>query len=343
MLLKRLTEAMGVSGNEKEVRNIILEEIKDHIDEYEIDPIGNLIVRKKSSKKDARKILLAAHMDEVGLLVKDIDSQGLVKFMTVGGLDKRVLVSKAVYIGEDRVLGVIGAKPIHLQKPNERKNSLDIDELYIDIGATCKEDAMKYINIGDYAMFHSEYREFGDDLVKAKALDDRVGCNILIDLIKNLDNDNIDFYAAFTVMEEIGLRGAGPAAHKVNPDFALIIEGTLCYEETDLDEHLIPTRLGQGPAISLIDRTTIYDGEIVRKVAELAENNVLPYQFRKTAMGGNDSGEIHTSRSGCKTITISVPCRYIHSPTSVMNKTDYKNTYELTKKIVNEFSKGEII
>ena len=340
MLLKQLTEASGVSGNEKEVRNLIISEIKDYVDTIKVDSIGNLIAYKKGSTDSTKTLMVTAHMDEIGLIVKDIDSSGLLKFLTVGGIDKRILVSKAVTIGDKKIKGIIGAKPIHLQKKSESKSALEIDDLYIDIGASSKEDAESVVEIGDYVSFHSSYIEFGNNLVKAKALDNRVGCSILIDLIKEMKD--VNFYAVFTVMEEVGLVGAGPAAYEINPDIAIILEGTVCYEMPKLETHLIPTSLGNGPAISLIDRSTIYNPKFRNKVVEIAEKNKIPYQHRKTSMGGNDSGKIHTSKTGCLTTTISVPCRYIHSPVSVMSLEDYNNTYKLAKALITSFHKEEL-
>ena len=251
MLLKKLTEASGVSGNEKEVRDIIISEIKDYTDSIKIDALGNIIAFKKG-KDTGKKIMLAAHMDEVGLIITEINDMGLLKFITVGGIDKRILVSKEVLVGEKKLSGVIGAKPIHLQKKDERINAIQINDLYIDIGAKNKEDAEKHVNIGDYVIFDTKYEEFGHSFVKAKALDDRVGCAVLINMIKEISN--ISFYAVFTVMEEVGLVGAGPAAFSVEPDISIIIEGTVCYEMPKLDTHLVPTSINKGPAISLMDR-----------------------------------------------------------------------------------------
>ncbi|MDY0234502.1 MAG: M42 family metallopeptidase [Gudongella sp.] len=338
MLLKKLTEASGLSGNEKEVRDIIINEIKAYVDDIKTDKIGNLIVHKKG-KNAGKKLMIAAHMDEIGLLVKDIDSKGLLKFMTVGGIDKRILVSKVVYVGEKKIPGVIGAKPIHLQKKDESSKVLDLDELYIDIGAKSLEDAEKYVKVGDYVSFATEYEEFGDGFIKTKAIDDRVGCALLIDLIKS-DLD-VEFYGAFTVMEEVGLVGAGPAAYSIEPDYALILEGTLCYEMPELESHLIPTKLGGGPAISIIDRTTIYNAPFREWIVKIAEKNNIPFQYRKTNMGGNDSGRIHTSGAGCITAGISVPTRYIHSPSSVMSKKDYDNSLVLLRAILEEYKEGK--
>lgn len=339
MLLKKLTEASGLSGNEKDVRDIIINEVRDYVDDIRTDKIGNLIVYKKGKKLEGKKLMIAAHMDEIGLLVKDIDSKGLLKFMTVGGIDKRILVSKVVNIGDKKIPGVIGAKPIHLQKKDESSKVLDLDELYIDIGAKSKEDAQNHVAIGDYVSFATEYEEFGDGHIKTKAIDDRVGCALLIELIKS-DLD-VEFYGAFTVMEEVGLVGAGPVAYWIKPDYALILEGTLCYEMPELESHLIPTKLGEGPAISVIDRTTIYDSSFRNWIVKIAEKHNIPYQYRKTNMGGTDSGKIHTSGSGCITAGISVPTRYIHSPSSVICKKDYDNTLALLESILQEYKGGK--
>ncbi len=337
MLLKKLTEASGVSGNEYEVREIIIGEIKDCVDEIRVDKIGNIIAYKKG-KINTPKLMVTAHLDEVGLIITDIKDSGLLKFITVGGIDKRILVSKSVKVGKDNIPGVIGAKPIHLQKREEWEKALDINQLYIDIGVTNKEEAEKLVSIGDYVTFNSECLEFGNNLIKAKALDNRVGCSLLVDLLK--EESTFSFYGVFTVMEEIGLRGAGPAAYSVEPDISIILEGTLCSDMPKAEVHEVSTSLGKGPAISLMDRTTIYDIKLREKIVAIAENNNIPYQYRKTTFGGNDSGKIHLEKSGSITTTISVPCRYIHSPVSVMSKEDYENTFKLLKAILREMEEG---
>lgn len=337
MLLKKLTEANGVSGNEKEVRDIIIEEIKDYVDDIKVDRIGNIIAYKKGTI-ETPKVMIAAHMDEVGLIVTKINKSGLISFKPVGGLDQRILVSKAVKIGKDRISGVIGAKPIHLQKSHERSKALNYNQLYIDIGSKSSEHTEKIVQIGDYIAFDSEYVEFGDNLVKAKALDDRVGCSILIDLLKT--DTKISIYAAFTVMEEVGLVGAGPAAYEIDPDVGIVLEGTTCADATDVESHLQSTNVGKGPAISLMDRTTIFNKKFRNIIVDVAKENSIPYQFRRSSVGGNDSGRIHIAKEGAITTTLSVPCRYIHSPISVMSKDDYENTGKLLKKVINKIEEG---
>ncbi|SCG83362.1 endoglucanase [Proteiniborus sp. DW1] len=337
MLLKRLTEARGVSGNEKEVREIIINEIKDYVDDIHIDRIGNIIAYKKG-EIDTPRLMIAAHMDEVGLMITKIEDSGLLKFTCVGGIDQRVLVSKPVLVGNKKVNGVIGSKPIHMQKKTEWKKALDYKELYIDIGASSKEEAEKLVTVGEYASFLSDYVEFGDNLVKAKALDDRVGCNILIDLLKT--NRKLSIYGVFTVMEEIGLVGAGPAAYNIEPDIGIILEGTTCSDVPGLEEHLQATELGKGPAISIMDRTTIFNKDLRKMIIDIAKKNDIPYQLRRTTFGGNDSGKIHLAKQGAITATISVPCRYIHSPISVMSKSDYDNAKRLLNLFIDNLEKG---
>ncbi|MBM7614102.1 M42 family metallopeptidase [Alkaliphilus hydrothermalis] len=340
MLLEKLVNASGVSGNEKEVRKIILEELKGYVDEIKVDRMGNIIA-KKNGKKDQPHVVLAAHMDEVGLMVKGIDSAGLIKFAPVGGVDARILVSKVVFVGPDKVPGVIGAKAIHMQKPEERKKALSIDDLYIDIGCKKQEETEKYVSVGDYIVFDGRYTEFGKNRVKAKALDDRVGCAIMIDILK-MDLP-VTVTGTFTVQEEIGLRGAAVAANQVNADLAIILEGTTCSDVSDVEPHLQVTELDKGPAISLMDNTSIYNRKWVDSLVRTAKENNIPWQYRRTTFGGNDAGRFHLAKSGTPCVSLAVACRYIHSPVSVMSKDDFKNTKELVIKYLEKMSKGGLL
>ncbi|WP_053955193.1 M42 family metallopeptidase [Inediibacterium massiliense] len=340
MLLKKLSESCGVSGNEKEVRDIILEEVKPYVDDIIIDPIGNLIVTKKG-KENFPSIMVSAHMDEVGLMVKSINDQGFIKFLPVGGIDDRILVSKVVQIGKEKIKGVIGAKAIHLQKPDERKKALKHDQLYIDIGANSKEEAEKLVSIGDYISFCSDYIEFGENLIKAKALDDRVGCAMIIHLLKN--NYDYTIHALFAVQEEVGLRGAKVAAYRLNPDLSIVLEATTCHDLTDVDAPHFATRLGEGPALSIADMGTYYHKGLVKKMMEIANKNNIPIQLKQTTKGGNDAGAIHISREGIPTLALSIPCRYIHSPICVIHKNDYENMLNLVDLFLKNVKKEEII
>ncbi|MCX7884689.1 MAG: M42 family metallopeptidase [Caloramator sp.] len=325
-MLKEYATAFGVSGCEGEIRSIIKNGVEG-IGDISIDKIGNLIVHKKGNGK---KVMLAAHMDEVGFIVTDILNDGRIKFAPVGGIDTRILPSKRVIFGRSNLKGVIGAKPIHLQPLDERKKPFSLKDLFIDIGAQSLEEASKFIRIGDYAVFESEYIEL-DEVIKCKALDDRVGCALIYEALK--DNYKFDLYAAFTVQEEVGLRGAEVAAKYVMPEIAIILEGTTCADIAKEERDFVTT-LGGGPAISIMDRTSTANINLMKRIVEIAKNNNIPFQYRKGNVGGNDAGIIHKTGTGCITATISVPTRYIHSPVSMINKKDFENTLKLLKLVL---------
>jgi endoglucanase len=337
MLLKKLTEAAGVSSREKEVREIIKEELADDVDQLKTDTLGNLIAVQKGNK-DKPKVMLAAHMDEIGLMVTDITSDGLLSFKPVGSIDKRMLVSKKVMVGTDKVTGIIGAKAIHLQKPQERKNILDYKQLYIDIGAKNKEDAKKSVTIGDMATFKTDYSQLGANTAKAKAVDDRIGCATLIQILKN-DYD-FPLYGVFTVQEEVGARGATAVSYDINPDLAIVLEGTTASDVPDSEEQSYSTSLGAGPALTMRDSTMIANKDLVQEIIRIANKADIAYQFRKSTRAGTDGGAIHLTKEGIPTATISVPCRYIHAPASVINLNDYQNTINLVDQFCQEVTTG---
>lgn len=324
MLLKYLSELNGTSGVEKDIRQALRQELEPFVDSIVTDKIGNLIAQKKCPVIRP-KVMLAAHMDEVALMIMEITSEGLLKFRPVGGIDPRILVSKPVKIGS--LVGVIGAKAIHLQKPKERQHALKMDQLYIDIGAKSKEEAGKYVQIGEYAYFLTETETLGEGYLKGKAFDNRVGCTVLCEILKN--DYNLDLVGVFTVQEEVGLRGAKVAAYHVQPDFAIVLEGTVAADMMHLEEDAWVTELGKGPALSIMDHTTLYNPKLLEQVATLAKKNDLPLQFRRGNSGGNDAGKIHISREGIPTIAISIPCRYIHSTASILSENDVENTIRL--------------
>jgi putative aminopeptidase FrvX len=328
VLLKKLTEACGAPGQEGEVRDLIRSEIEPYVDEIRTDALGNLIAVKNPSAAGP-KVMLAAHMDEVALMILGIEKNGYLRFRPIGGIDPRVLVAKTVLIGEKKIPGVIGSKPIHLQKPEERQRPMGIDELLIDIGAKNQDEAEKLVKLGDCAYFATKYEEFGQDKVKAKALDDRVGCALLIEILK--ENYEFPLYGVFTVQEEVGLRGAGVAAYQVQPDVALVLEGTTASDVPGTGTHLHATSVGKGPALTVMDRTVIPHPSLVRELIDLAEQHSIPYQIRRTNTGGTDAGQIQLTAGGTKAAVIAVPCRYIHSAASVMSKQDFESALKLAK------------
>lgn len=325
-MLKKLTEAFGVSGFENQVRDIIYEEIKDFCDSIKIDSMGNLRAYKKAKggSGTAKKVLLSAHMDEVGFIVTDITEDGYIKFASVGGIEAKLMLSQKVRI--NGINGVIALKAVHLSTAEEREMLVKEDQLYIDIGAKDKKSAKALVRKGDYAVFDSDYVEFGD-YVKAKALDDRVGCAALVEALKK--DWNVDLYCNFTVQEELGLRGAKPATKGINPDFALVLEGTVCNDLVGIPTHLRVTKSGNGPAISVLDSASKADEGLIKLLEKSATKHGVPYQYKAETAGGNDAGAICITDGGIKTASVSVPCKYIHSPVSMMNKTDFENYKKL--------------
>lgn len=335
MILKDLTELNGVSGNEDPVRDYIKNIVKQYTDDVTVDKVGNLIAFKKGTSSQY-KIMLSAHMDEVGFIVTGYGDSGTIKFKPVGGMDERILPGKKVLVGNKGIPGVIGCKPLHLQEKEERNNNIRLKSLYIDIGAEKKEAAEKLVPLGETIAFSSEYYELGEDCIKAKALDDRVGCAALIEALK--ESYTFDLYACFTVQEEIGLRGSEVAAYTVKPDLALILEGTTCSDVPGVEKYDYSTILGGGAAITMMDRTAYADKNLVGFIYNLAKKSNVPVQFKQTTTGGNDAGKIQRSTKGVKVAAISVPCRYIHSPVSVMSKRDFESYISLLKLVLNEFS-----
>lgn len=332
-LLKRLTAARGVSGNEDQVRQLVIDEITPLADKVYVDRMGSVIGFKKGTCSD-RKVMLCAHMDEVGFIITKIEDNGMLKFETVGSIDSRILPSKRVRIGEKAIPGVLGIKAIHLQEPSERKNAVKSNQMYIDIGAKDGDEAQKLVKLGDYATFDSDPIYFGDNKIKSKALDDRVGCLTLIEALK--ESCPYDLYACFTVQEEVGLRGARVAAYHIEPDIGLVIEGTTCSNVPGVEPHMHSTRMGEGPAISIADLASYSNKRMVSFLIERAKDAGIPFQVKEGITGGNDAGELQRTREGAMTAVISVPCRYIHSPSSVADLNDIENTIRLVK----EFLKG---
>ncbi len=326
MDIKTLTSLSGVSGNEYEIRTAIMAELESLGISYECDVLGNVIAKRGTR---GPKVLVDAHMDEVGLIITHIEKNGFLRFAPVGGIDPRVLVSKRVLVGAKKVPGVIGAKAIHLQKPDERTKVIPIDGLSIDIGAKSQEQAGTKVQLGDYAVFDTQYEELSSGIIKAKALDDRVGCALLFEIIKQ-DWQNLQLYAVFTVQEEVGLRGAQVAAYAIRPDLGIALEGTVCADIPGTDKEYQVTRLGQGAVISVMDRGSIPNRGMVEKFVKLAEGNDIPFQYRESTFGSNDAGAIQQAGTGCAVASISVPCRYIHTPCSIMYISDFEAARKLT-------------
>ena len=328
--LKTLSELYGVSGNETRVRAYLRKQAEPYADDITVDPIGNLYVHKRG---EGPRVMLAAHMDEVGMIVRDITESGTLLY-DAGGIDPRVVVSKRVAIGPNDVPGVIGAKAIHLQSPEERKRVLKHTDLYVDIGAKDRADAEKLVGRGDYISFTTKFSHFGEGLVRGKALDDRVGCAILLELLRG--SYQCDLWAVFTVQEELGLRGATVTAARVQPDVALILEGTTANDMAETPSHRSVTTVGAGAAISFMDGRTIVPEKMVATLRGAAMREGIPWQMRKGTAGGTDAGAIHRSLAGVVCGGISVPCRYIHSPVSVASVADIEAAYRLAATVLQQ-------
>ncbi len=335
-MLKELCLINGTSGRENEVRDYIIAHIRGFAD-YRVDALGNLIVTKKGQKTPKNKVMLAAHMDEVGLMITYITDEGYLKFANVGGIDARVLLGRAVKIG--KLSGVIGVKPIHLLKDDEERVIPKNDTLYIDIGAKDKADAEKYVSIGDCAYFDSEFVTFGNGFVKSKAIDDRAGCAVLINMIQNSLEYDMTF--AFTVQEEVGLRGAKAAAFGIAPDYAVVVESTTAADIEGVDGCKQVCKLGEGAVISFMDRSTLYSKELYDTAFELAKRKNIKMQPKTYVSGGNDAGAIHVSGSGVRTLTVSLPCRYIHSPSCVIKLDDLKEVAATVRAVAERMAVTE--
>ena len=344
-LLENLCNACAVSGDEGEVRAIVLEELKGQPVEVKVDALGNVLAtRNSSSERNSSsdrlgsspekrlRVMLAAHMDEVGFMLTNDEGEGIFRFDTVGNVDERQLVGKPVWVGRDHVAGVIGAKAIHLTTPAERKNAMALDTLRIDLGLANEyiRDSNSKVKIGDRATFATPFTQTGPSL-RGKALDDRLGVATLIELVKN-PPPQIDLLAAFTVQEEIGLRGARVAAYTFDPDIAIVLDCSPAFDLPTWDgaeNAVYNTRLGAGPAIYVADSGTLSDPRLVRHFIETAEASNIPYQLRQPGGGGTDAGAIHKTRAGIPSISVSIPGRYLHTAINLARLSDWQNTLTL--------------
>lgn len=325
-LIRELSLLNGTSGNEDRVRDFILGQLPQDC-ETAVDPIGNLIVTKKGAKTPKNKVMLCAHMDEVGFIATMINDDGSVKFSPVGGINASAVFGRRVR-SENGVAGVIAAKATHMLKGDEKEKQPEISALSIDIGADSAEEAKKLVKQGDCFYFESEFFIFGEDMIKGKALDDRVGCALLIELL-NKPLLPCDLTCVFTVQEEIGTRGAACAAYNVKPDFAIVLETTTACDIAGVEGEKQVCRLGGGAVVSFMDKGTIYDKDLYRRAFELAGENDIPVQTKTVVAGGNDSRAIHKAVGGIRTAAISVPTRYLHTPACVMKLSDVSAVAEL--------------
>jgi endoglucanase len=341
-MLKEITEASGVSGYEKEIREVIKKYLRDYAS-LEEDRLGSLIF-KKEGQNSYPKVMLAAHMDEIGFMVKSITTNGYIKFLPLGGWWDQVLLSQRVVIHTQKgpVIGVIGSKPPHILTEEERKKIVEKKDMYIDVGAKSEEEALNMgIRPGDPITPKSDFTIMNNpDMLIAKAWDDRVGCALMIEILKELKNINHPntVFGAATVQEEVGLRGAVTSSYVVNPDVAIVLESDIATDMPGIEEEK-KVFLGKGPSIILYDATMIPNVNLRRLFIETAEKLNIPIQFSALERGGTDGGRIHIHAKGVPSIVIGVPARYIHSHTSIINIQDFLNAKRLILEVIKRLDK----
>lgn len=324
-LLEKLSNACSVSGDEQQVRQIVLAEIKDCPADIKVDAMGNVLVTCRTALENPLRVMIDAHMDEIGFMIVDDDKEGLYRFELVGGIDVRQLPGKTVLVGKENVPGVIGAKPIHLTEEGETERKIPHDALRIDVGQNGGK-----VKVGDRATFGTRFRQLGPSLV-GKALDNRLGVATLIEMIKH-PPANVQLVVSFSVQEEIGLRGARVAAYTLAPDLAFAIDSTPAYDLPvwdDSENTTYNTRLGAGPALYIADAGTLSDPRLIRHLAKTGDELGIPYQYRQPGGGGTDAAAIHKTRAGVPTVSISVPGRYAHTAAQVTRLSDWENTLAL--------------
>lgn len=329
-LVKELCLLNGVSSGEDEVRAFIREKAAPYAETMRTDALGNLIVFKKGAKATGNKLMLTAHMDEVGFIVNDITEDGYLKFAPVGGIDPRVVIGKRVSVGLGRVQGTIGLKAYHLVSAEEEKNVPKFEDMYIDIGARDRADAEAAVSLGALVAFESDAVEFGYGMFKAKAIDDRVGCAVMLKLLE--EELPMDCTFVFSTQEEVGTRGALGAAFSVTPEIALVLEGTTAADLPGTDSHRQVAVPGRGPVLSFMDGGTVYDRELFELMRELGEKHQIPWQLKSGISGGNDASAVQRTKEGVRVAAISVAVRYLHAPSSVACVQDFDHMHALARK-----------
>jgi len=339
--LEKLSNANGVTGREDEVRELMKQYLKPYVDETREDRLGNLIAFKKGNK-DAPTVMLAAHMDEVGLMIKNIKKKGFLQFAKVGGIDDRVLLAQKVIVHTDKgpLIGVVGSKPPHIQTEEEQKKVVDADRLFIDVGAKDKNEAEKMgVQVGDVVSFDTKFVQIGENVVLGKALDDRVGCAMMVETMKRLQKVDCNVYAVGTIQEEVGLRGATIAAFQVAPDVCIVLETTVAGDMPGVEEGKAPAKMGEGPVVTVADAGLIAHPKILRLLIDSAKEHKIPYQLETGIRGSTDAARISLSREGVPSGVISVATRYIHSPAAILNLDDAEKTVKLAVAAIENVSK----
>lgn len=335
-MLKILTELNGVSGNETNVCDFILSQISAVSDDVIKDPLGNLIIFKRGKNPSGIKIAVFAHMDECGLIVTDITDDGYIKFSTVGTVNEKILLAKHVVIGKNNVSGIIGIKAVHLQTADERKKNVSVKDMYIDIGAKSKDEALKFVCKGDYIAFKSDYTKLGNTKFKAKAVSSRIGCDIIMKLLQGSYDENI--YFCFTVQEEVGMRGIKILSKKINPDISFVFDAVESDDFPNAISNKETVILGNGPVISYYSKAVSYDRDLIKFIKKIADDSAIQVQYKVIDKSENGSSELQYGSSGCKVCRISLPCRHVHTPYSVAEISDCVSIRRLASAAVSNIS-----
>lgn len=340
-LLKRIAETPGIPSREEQIRRLVIEELRPLVDEVTVDAMGSVIGHKKGS---GPKVMIAAHMDEIGFIVRHIDDKGFIRIHPVGGFDPRVLIAQRVYVhglNGERFLGALqpAAKPIHLLSEEERKKPLSIEDLFIDLGMTA-EQVRASVELGCPITLARTAEIVGGNVV-SKTLDDRVCVYQMIEALRSLGSHECDIYAVATVQEEVGLRGAVTAAYHLQPDIGIALDVTLAGDYPGNPDQEQITRLGQGPAIKIMDSSLICHPQLVRHFRQVAEKHGIPYQLEILGRGGTDAGGIQRSRGGVPSFTLSIPCRYVHTVNETASIADIDNSVALLARYLEDAHNGD--
>ncbi len=339
-LLESLSNAFGPPGNEEEVRTVLKKELEEYADETRVDKLGNIFFIHHG-KDNSPKVMLSSHMDEVGFIVTFMDNNGFLRFHTLGGITSNVMPGQTILLRGTKgdIKGLVGTKPPHLMKEDERNKATVMDELFLDIGASnLEESEQKGIEIGTNGIFDVKFTELGGGFLKGKALDDRAGCTVLVEVFKALKNSPYNIVAVGTVQEEMGMRGARTAAWQADPDYALALEGTFAADVPGSSPETVSSKLKSGPVVTILDQTVMTHPTVLKTLIKIGKEKSIPFQFKQVPMGGTDSGVIHLTKAGIPSGTVAVPCRYIHGPASVTHVDDVKNTVKLVTEFVKAIS-----
>ncbi|HEX5166474.1 MAG TPA: M42 family metallopeptidase [Thermomicrobiales bacterium] len=339
-LLKTLSDVFGPSGFEDEVCQTLQRLIAPFVDEMRVDTLGNLIATRRGTGDTT--LMLDAHMDEIGFIVSFVEEGGFLRFTQTSGWDPRIVPAHAVTIRTDhgtRVKGYIGMPPPHILRPEDRDKPYKLEDLFIDVGATSVEEVANLgIRVGSPLVIAYPFERLNEQMVMARAIDDRAGCAVIVKVLEALAGQELEstVVACFSVQEEVGLRGAGTAAYQIEPDIALVLETTVAADVPGIPPARQPTRFGRGPAVVVMDNTMITAVGVVRAITELAEEHLIPWQYRVPFGGGTNAGAIQRSRGGVQTGVVSLPVRYFHSPYAIMRLDDFEHTVRL----VTEFTRS---